>query len=307
MSQKSEIRKDYFLNKYVIITPGRAKRPRDVKAQSHIERIGDCVFCDKNIEKDLIVKILDKDDKKITIIKNKFPALESNNEKAYGHQEVIIDTPIHGKELAETSQDQIERVLRAYADRTTEHTKDKKIEYILAFKNKGGKAGASILHAHSQIFASQILPPDIMDELQQSHKYQIKQGSCPYCDILKDEEKSSRQIYHDENIVAFCPYASEYHYEAWILTRRHLDNITKLNDDEFKSFSAALHKILKKLFSLGLDYNFFMHQIIKDDDQHFFLKIQPRDSIWAGVEIGSGLVINSMPPEIAAKVYRDEE
>jgi len=54
-----------------------------------------------------------------------------------------------------------------------------------------------------------------------------------------------------------------------------------------------------------LSFNFFLHQIISDRDQHFYLKIQPRDSVWAGVELGSGLVVNSISPEIAAKFYRE--
>ena len=91
----------------------------------------------------------------------------------------------------------------------------------------------------------------------------------------------------------------------WIFTKRHLDNITKLNNQEFKSFAKVLKKILLKLKKLDLSFNFFLHQIISDKNQHFYLKIQPRDSIWAGVELGSGLVINSIPPEDAAKFYRE--
>ena len=73
---------------------------------------------------------------------------------------------------------------------------------------------------------------------------------------------------------------------------------------EFSSFAKALKLILSKLNKLGLSYNYFCHQVISDKDQHFYLKIQPRDSIWAGVELGSGLVINSISPETAAKFYR---
>ena len=66
-----------------------------------------------------------------------------------------------------------------------------------------------------------------------------------------------------------------------------------------------MKKILKKLHSLGLSYNYFMHQAVSNKDQHFYIKIQPRDSVWAGVELGSGLVINSVPPEVAAEFYRE--
>ncbi|MCD4693953.1 galactose-1-phosphate uridylyltransferase, partial [bacterium] len=85
--------------------------------------------------------------------------------------------------------------------------------------------------------------------------------------------------------------------------KRHVDNISLLNEKEFSSFAKALKKILKKLNSLDLSFNFFLHNVISDKNQHLYLKIEPRDSVWAGVELGSGLVINSIPPEEAAKFY----
>lgn len=302
----SEIRKSYFLNKYVIITPGRAKRPRDIHEKTMVERTKPCVFCPENVEKDILVKQYgDKGDNwDMLVLKNKYPAVTLNNKKAYGTQEVIVETPLHGIELGDLGVDKIEKLLKVYAERTEAISKIKRIEYILIFKNNGSKAGASILHAHSQIFATDILPTDVYEELKLVKKYKLKNKTCAYCDILKREIKSPRKIYSDKYIAAFTPYASEFHYEAWIFTKRHLDNITNLNSAEFKSFAKALKMILVKLHMLDLSYNYFMHQVISDSDQHFYLKIQPRDSAWAGVELGSGIIINSIPPEEAAAYYR---
>ncbi|MCK5510688.1 DUF4931 domain-containing protein [Candidatus Parcubacteria bacterium] len=304
-NQSSELRKAYLLNKYVLITPGRAKRPKDIREQTIIKRTGDCPFCPKNIDSKIIVDKIEKDGKWQTIsIKNIFPAVKLDNEKAYGAQEVIIETRDHVKEMADLSEAEIEDVLRMYAKRTLALSKNKKLDYILCFKNQGSKAGASIVHAHSQVFATNILPPDIREESMLTESYRNKHKSCPYCDIIKKETKSKRKIFEDKFVSAFAPYASEYHYEAWVFTKRHLDNITKLNDSEFKSFAKCLKIILTKLQALDLSFNFFLHQIISDHDQHFYLKIQPRDSIWAGIELGSGLVINSVAPEEAARYYR---
>ena len=304
-NQSSELRKAYLLNKYVLITPGRAKRPKDIREQTIIKRTGDCPFCPKNIDSKIIVDKIEKDGKWQTIsIKNIFPAVKLDNEKAYGAQEVIIETRDHVKEMADLSEAEIEDVLRMYAKRTLALSKNKKLDYILCFKNQGSKAGASIVHAHSQVFATNILPPDIREESMLTESYRNKHKSCPYCDIIKKETKSKRKIFEDKFVSAFAPYASEYHYEAWVFTKRHLDNITKLNDSEFKSFAKCLKIILTKLQALDLSFNFFLHQIISDYDQHFYLKIQPRDSIWAGIELGSGLVINSVAPEMAAEYYR---
>lgn len=303
-SKQSEIRKDYFLNKYVIITPGRAKRAFDIKEKSVVEKKEFCYFCPENVDKNNI-----KDEIKVgknwqvLSLGNLFPAVSQNNNKAYGVQEVLVETPNHSKELAELSEKEIIMLLKMYIKRTREISEDKKIEYILCFKNHGAKAGASKIHSHSQIFATNILPPEVENELHEARLYKTEHGSCPFCDIIKKEAKSPRKIYSDKYIVALAPYASQFHYEAWIFSRRHLDNITRLNEDEIKSFAKALKKILWKLHQIGLSYNFFLHQVVSDNEQHFYLKIQPRDSIWAGVELGSGIVINSISPEEAAKYY----
>lgn len=305
---KSEIRKAYLLNKYVIITPGRAKRPRDIKEETVIKRTSSCPFCPENIDKKNVVDKIEIDDKwDVLCIKNIFPAVTLDNDRAYGQQEVILETRQHSKELANLDADKIENVLRMYAKRTSAISKNDKIDYVLCFKNQGSKAGASIVHAHSQVFATKVLPPDIHEELGLAQSYQIKHNACVYCDIIEKELKTPRKIFEDKYIAAITPYASEYHYEAWIFTKRHLDNISMLNDQEFKSFAKVYKLILSKIHSLDLSFNCFLHQVISNRDQHFYMKIQPRDSIWAGVELGSGMVINSVPPEEAAAFYRGEE
>ncbi|KKQ60520.1 MAG: UDP-glucose-hexose-1-phosphateuridylyltransfera se [Parcubacteria group bacterium GW2011_GWE2_38_18] len=302
---QSEFRKHYFLNKYVIITPGRAKRPRDVQEQSVIHNNSSCVLCPEKIEKNLILDYIGgKINWEVMVLKNKYPAVTLNNPKAFGQQEVIIETPEHGVEMAEFSVKKIEQVLHTYIKRTKEISENKKIDYILIFKNSGSKAGASLHHSHSQVFATKILPPEVSDELTQAQYYKAANDVCPYCNIIKKEMRSKRKIFENSEIAVLAPYASEYHYEAWIFTKRHLDNITKLNAKEIKSVAQALKNILGKLHRIGLSYNFSVYQVISNTDQHFYFKIQPRDSIWAGVEMNTGIIVNSVSPEEAAKFYK---
>ena len=140
--------------------------------------------------------------------------------------------------------------------------------------------------------------------LAQRHK--VKHNRCAYCDIIQMEMKSSRRIYDDKYIAVFAPYASQFHYEAWIVTKRHTDNIIELSHNEKRAIAKVLKKLALKMKGLDLSFNYFLHNVISDKHQHFYIKIQPRDSIWAGVELGSGLVINSVSPEEAAKYYRDK-
>lgn len=301
LQKQSEIRKAYFLNKFVIITPGRLTRPRDIVEQSVEKSLKKCIFCLENIEKKLLIK---KYSNKIVALKNKYPSVSLSNPKAYGTQEVVIETTKHNESFVDFSIAHIELYLQVLADRLKEISKNKKIEYILEFKNHGSKAGASIKHEHSQIFATKILPYDVFEELELFKEYKAKNKTCPYCDILKKELKSSRKIYEDDYVGAFAPFASEYHYEAWIFPKRHTDNMATLKKSEIKSMAKCLKFILSKVKKLALAYNFFMHQVVSAHDQHFYIKLQPRDiNVWAGVELGSGLVINSISPEKAAEYY----
>jgi len=305
---KPEIRKDYIQDKYVIIAPKRGKRPHDIeKPVSHTKPKGiqQCPFCPDSL-KGKKFTYLDgtRANWKVAVFPNDFPAVSLENKKAYGIQEVVVETPQHHPELDDLSEPQIVRVLNSYQDRTKKISKNKKIEYILIFKNNGGKAGASLQHAHSQIFATEFLPPHLVDKSQKVNEHKTRTGKCVYCDVIKKEKTSPRLIYKDKYVTAIAPYASMHNYEAWILPNRHIDNITDLTGNEKKSFARAMKKILNKVTDLGLPYNYYFHQVINDDDQHLYMKIKPRGSVWAGVEIGSGLIINPISPEEAAKYYR---
>lgn len=304
--KKSEIRKDYIQDKYVIIAPRRAARPNAKAPGKKTKSAADqCHFCPEHLDKEqYLLEIGSRGQWLMKVVPNKFSAVSIDNPKAYGVQEVVVETNKHGVSLEDLSVEQIAKLLEVYATRTKAIAEDKKIEYILIFKNAGSMAGATAQHAHSQIFATNFLPPHLFDKSQKAQSYKLKTGRCVYCDTIKKESQSPRLIYKDEHVISFAPWASMYNYEAWILPRRHLDNIILLNDKERLVWAKILKKILQKITTLGLPYNFYFHQVVHDEDQHFYMKITPRGNIWAGVEIGSGLVINPVMPEDAAKYYR---
>lgn len=307
MLERSEIRRDYIHNRTVIVAPNRAKRPHNFEA--HVPPAATpkatCPFCPEKIDK---VQPLDvvggMNPWRAKSIRNIFPVVTTENPKAYGQQEVIIETPQHGVEFAELSVDHIASVLQLYQRRTVALAKNQKLNYILIFKNNGGRAGASIDHAHSQIFASEVLPPHIYDKLRRAQEYTIQKGSCYYCEMIAKERKGLRRIWENRSMVAIAPYASTYNYEAWILARTHFDNITELGGREITDLAELLKKLLVKVNELQLPYNLYLHQVAKYRDEHFYLRIAPRRDIWAGVELGARLIINTVPPEDAAKFYR---
>ena len=165
---------------------------------------------------------------------------------------MVIETPHHNKELADFGEGHIARLFEAYMARTKKLMADKKIVYILIVKNHGGKAGATLSHAHSQIFATNFLPPHIVDKLTKAQEYRIKNGTCYYCDLIKKEIRGPRKIYNDKFIAAFTPYASNYNYEAWIAPKRHIDNVTLLENGELKSLAKVIKLVATKINKLNL-------------------------------------------------------
>ncbi|MEK9165318.1 MAG: DUF4931 domain-containing protein [Patescibacteria group bacterium] len=312
---KSEIRKDYIQEKYVIIAPHRSRRPHDAGKIGYAKELKTCPFDSNHTEHPTGIYCLtpegdgvypsDKNQPwKIKVVFNKYPAVALDNPKAYGQQEVVIETPDHNQKFEDLPIEHISDLLKVYAARTIEITKNDKIEYIIIFKNQGGSAGASLEHAHSQIFATDFIPPHLVDKSQRVQRYKLERGTCVYCDVISKEQNGPRLIYKDSYVIAFCPYASMHNYEAWIMPLRHLDNITLLNGKERLAWARIFQTLVKKLFSIGLDYNYYFHQVVNDEDQHLYVKITPRGPIWAGVEIGSGIVINPVLPEDAAEYYR---
>ena len=186
--KKNEIRKHYFQDKYVIISPKRGKRPHRTKTCTEDEKMDkECFFCPQNKVK-LIYELPNLSGGwLIKVIKNIYPALSLDNKYAYGKQEIIIETPEHKKEIHELPIEHIKKILDVYSERHDSLMKLKKIRFVLVFKNEGGKAGESINHAHSQVIALPMLPPMIREEILAIDEYQMKNNSCPYCDIIKNE------------------------------------------------------------------------------------------------------------------------
>lgn len=301
---ESEIRKDFIVDRYVIIAPRRAKRPDTIHAAPR--KAAACVFCPSVIDQERVLLTIGPQRRtwRVKVKKNLFPAVSLRNPRAYGAQEVVIETPRHNTRLDQLPVAHIADLLFAYAQRTRALTKNKRLQYILTFKNSGDLAGASIAHSHSQVFATNFIPPQLLERSRAAQQYRMKHGRCAYCDMIKREERSRRLIFRDRLVSVFAPYASQSNYEAWIMPRRHLDNITMLTPAERTAFARQLKRILAKINALKLPYNYYFHQVVYDEDQHLYIRVRPRGSVWAGVEIGSGVILNSVPPETAAAYFR---
>jgi UDPglucose--hexose-1-phosphate uridylyltransferase len=307
-----EIRYDRVLDRKIIVASLRSKRPTDFKPTllKHPQRLvreKDCDFCPGNEGRTPPEVERTEENGKwlVRVFANQFAPLSPTSYKAYGISEIIVDTPYHGQKFSQFSIGHIIKILDVYISRIKKLSKRKKIKYVFIFKNSGKEAGASLVHEHTQLVAFPYIPDKILQEAKRSKKYKKEKKSCYFCDMVKKETKGPRKIYSDKNVISFAPYTSIYHYEAWILPRRHIVNLTDLNTEEKISVCKALQKIISKLDLHNISYNYLIRISPPKEDVHFRIEIIPRENVWAGVELGSGIIINSISPKEAAKFYKE--
>ncbi|VVC02509.1 Uncharacterised protein [Candidatus Burarchaeum australiense] len=318
---ENEYRKDYLLERWVIITAKRGKRPQEF-VRKHEEKApegeGACFFCPGNerLTPPEIDRIGDgRGGWLVRCFPNKFDAVGRDSPKAYGSHEIIIETPRHGVRLAELGAREFGLALQMYRQRTAALLKEKKMEYVLIFKNEGAAAGASLAHTHTQLTALDRVPTLVQEEMDALKKYaragKKGKGACAYCDVVKKEMKEgARKVYENKDFFCFAPYAPRFGFETWIFPKRHARSLVDLDAGEMAGLADALRQTLRKLEKLlnKPDYNYYIHAAgRKKDDFHFHIEICPRLGLWAGFEFGAGIYLNSMPPEQAAKALRETQ
>jgi len=336
----NELRKDYLLDRWVVIATKRGRRPTDfAKQERETAKTSTCPLCPNNESmtppailvylnrNGKIKKEKDKDGLRhknwlIRCIPNLYPAFTPPKEKtsfqktadsclaaAVGHHEVLVESPIHDEHPADAKISQLIQVINGYIDRLRELSSKPYVKYVSIFRNHGLEAGASLSHAHSQIIATPFIPRAIQEELVVSKKFWKQNKKCAFCEILKKESKSSRAILENSHFVVFAPYASVHPLEFWMLPKKHNTTILDLTQTEVKAFAETLHKSLKGLKQLVNDppYNYGFHMAIGKDARshyHWHLEVYPKLAIWAGFEKSTGMYINTVTPEIAAESLR---
>ncbi len=337
----NEVRKDYLLNRWVVIATERCRRPTDfIKAKHHHVKEILCPLCVGNEdltppavllylnENGKILKTEDnfKQRKKnwlIRIVPNLYPAFNeyentncnkksnfsSNLINAIGHHEVIVESPKHNEDPSSAKIDQLINLINAYIDRLVILSSKPYVKFVSIFRNYGREAGASLTHAHSQIVAMPFVPIILREEIDACQKFYNKNKKCIFCDIIKKETKGPRLIFQNDCFIVFAPFASIQPLEFWIIPKRHDNTIINLTKHEIKNFAQTLKKSLMALKLLVNDppYNFGFHLSLDKKNKKFYhwhLEVYPKLSIWAGFEKNTGVYINTLPPERAALELR---
>jgi UDPglucose--hexose-1-phosphate uridylyltransferase len=328
-----ELRKDPIVGRWVIIARDRLSRPQVLGDADEVQEDSFDPFLEGN-EDATTPEILAYRDGgtpngpgwRVRVVPNKFPAVRIEGEllkrgegiydmmSAVGAHEVIIECPHRETNMSRLSVENIREVLWVYRDRLVDLKRDPRLVHGLIFKNKGVRAGASLDHSHSQLIVTPIVPIAIQEELDGAREFYDYRGRCIFEDMIQQElATESRIVLESERFVVFCPYASRFPFETWILPRQHSSHFENITKPMIEELGTVLKAALQKL-ELGLDdppYNYVLHSapFSAQDLPHYLwhIEIFPRLSRVAGFEWGSGFYINPVPPEDAAAFLRDVE
>jgi len=328
-----ELRKDPIVGRWVIIAIERAKRPHDFKHQEQsLVETGICPFCEGNEDKTPpeVVAYRDRGGRpngpgwRVRVIPNKFPALkiEGNLNKrgegmydlmaGVGAHEVIVESPQHHLSMATLPESNIREVLWVYRDRLIDLKKDNRLVHGLIFKNVGPAAGASLEHTHSQLIVTPTVPISVAEEMAGGLEFYNYRGRCIYCDMIQQElATETRVVYDSPHFAAFCPFASRFPFETWIVPKGHSSHFENIPKQGVDDLGGVIRQVLGRL-EQALDnppYNYIIHTASFDRAEmphyHWHIEIIPRLTKVAGFEWGSGFYINPTPPEDAARFLRE--
>ncbi|MGA2142108.1 MAG: galactose-1-phosphate uridylyltransferase [Brevinematales bacterium] len=332
-----QLRQNIILKEWVIIATERAKRPEELKENKDISlnirppHDENCPFCPGNEEKTgntaEFYRYGGSQDWKIRVIPNKFPALSPpENEISHntsgnfrwmdgvGNHEVVIETPRHDLTMATMDTPDVVNILKTYQKRIKTLYEIPYIESVIPFRNHGTRAGASLVHPHSQIIALPIIPKDIMERMNESIRFHEEHRECIFCRVLRSElETGERVVLDTKDYTVFVPYAAFSPFAMWLFPKRHTSSILEVTDEELAEAASVLRQALRKLY-FGVndpDYNFIIRGAPKGYSNsvffHWYITIVPRLTRTAGFELGSGMFINPSIPEENADYLRKVE
>jgi len=230
----------------------------------------------------------------------------------FGLHEVVINSPEHITNIAFLKNQELLLIIDVYTRRLRDISKDKRIESVIIMLNQGKKAGASLEHTHSQIFALPFISPILEKELQGSSKYYRKNKKCVFCKILEFElAENKRIIYQNNNFVIIHPFASRNPFETWIIPKKHYSNFENITTEETISFVDCLKKTID-FFHNELNnpaFNYYIHtgplHISTNEYYHWHFEFIPKLSIKAGFEIATGIDICITTPEDTAYFMKE--
>jgi UDPglucose--hexose-1-phosphate uridylyltransferase len=332
----SQMHKDIFTDRWAIVEDGDGLRPTDFHFNKFTKDTGFCPFCESNegSTPGEVFAIRNRASSpngpgwSVRVVPNSRPRLRIEGGLArraeilhdlmtgVGAHEIIVETPRHDRSLHELEIGEISDVIRAFVARIVDLEGDRRVRYVLIFKNHGEGAGAhTISHSISQLIALPITPRAVKTKLMIARDYFALKERCIYCDVLQQELKSRKRLIADnEDFVVFAPFASRFPFEMCVLPKFHSSAFSRIEASQCKNLALILRDVLQKLDQKvgGPPYNLSLHDrpFLRprgnywktiEEDFHWHIEILPQISRITGFEWASGFFYNPMPPEVAAR------
>jgi UDPglucose--hexose-1-phosphate uridylyltransferase len=323
----SELRKDPFLDRWVVLAPDREHRPQSSPGDaSKVE----CPFCPGHESQTPpeVLALGRRDDRpntpgwQVRVFPNKYPAFvpEGDDPQAYppflahparGEHEVVVTSPDHDARWRTFSEDQGRLILEAVTQRREALARIPGMSHVFTFENAGEAAGATLPHPHLQMMALPRVAPAVDEEMRRARAWHTTQGSCPFCYWIDAETRSGERVLEaGSEIVTLVPFAPRFPFEFWILPRAHQSGFPGPGDPLLAGIAKALHDHLGALeIELGrVSYNWVLHSASPGDPElpfyHWHIEVLPNTVRTAGFEWGTGLFLHHLYPEEAARRLR---
>ncbi len=332
----SQMRKDIFTGRWVIMAEATAVNASDFQFKKFTRDATFCPFCETNeASTPPEVFAIRRPDSaangpgwSVRVVPNSVPRLRIEGVlgrraegihdlmNGVGAHEIIAETPRHDRSLHELEIPQICNVLRAYVARLVDLEGDKRMRYVLIFKNHGEGAGAhTISHSISQLMALAVTPGLVKTKLIIARDYYGAKERCLYCDVIQQELKQrKRLIAENSDFVSFAPFAARFPFEMAIFPKTHNSAFSRITAGQIETLAAILRETLQKLDATlgGAPYNLSLQDrpFLRpragywntiEDDFHWHIEVVPQIVRITGFEWASGFFYNPVPPEVAAR------
>lgn len=327
----NELRRDPLLGRWVVVFK-ESLPPEEYVAPQETPVKGSCVICSQANTAEQVMSFGEEQGSPLVRVLRTDGSIFSNDVplqrrgvgmydmmNSFGISEVVLETPEHSLTPEDMGKEQTALVIEAFYSRTLELEKDERIRYVMIYKNCGALSGDLCGHSHSIITATPIIPKRIKEELDGAKSYYEYKERCIFCDMMREEQRYKKRIVLEtEHFIAYCPFATRFPFEIWILPKRHNCYFKEITSEERADLGFVMADAIKRLRKVlnNPPYNFVFHSAPSKiprraqwhtlgEDFHWHIEIMPRVRRLTGFELGSGMYTLSTSPEDAAKFLKE--
>jgi UDPglucose--hexose-1-phosphate uridylyltransferase len=308
-----ELRRDELGGRRVLLAPGRAARPHTFPPAEDDagSTPSDCPFCPGNerLTPPEVFRTGDGEPDtpgwRLRVVPNLYPIVggDAAGPGATGAHEVAILSPSHANSFARLDEHQATEVLTVLRDRARHHLGAGRA-FVQVVVNHGVAAGASIEHPHAQLVALDFVPPAVEDA--------VRRVEAAGADLVVADLHSAGDELRivDGPAPAWCPRAASAPYTFRVALRDPGACFDAADDGHLAAVATTARDTLVRLATtLGdVPYNLVVHTAppsVTPESFHWYVEVQTRIAVVAGFEQGTGVLVNTVPPELAAQQLRE--